>query len=79
MGPSLMELTGAEIVVRCLQEEGVDHVFGYPGGAVLYNHDALFQHDKVLQVPVRHEPAAVNHAAYPPRCTARWWGGASCL
>ena len=37
-----MEITGAEIIVRCLEEEGVKHVFGYPGGAVLYIYDALY-------------------------------------
>ena len=57
-----MELTGAEIVVRCLQEEGVEHVFGYPGGAVLYLYDELFKQDKVKHILVRHEQAAV-HAA----------------
>jgi acetolactate synthase-1/2/3 large subunit len=57
-----MELTGAEIAIRCLQEEGVEHVFGYPGGAVLHIYDALFQQDKVKHILVRHEQAAV-HAA----------------
>ena len=57
-----VELTGAEIVVRCLQEEGVEHVFGYPGGAVLYIYDALFNQDKVKHVLVRHEQGAA-HAA----------------
>ena len=38
-----MELTGAEITVRCLQEEGVEYVFGYPGGAVLFIYDELFK------------------------------------
>jgi len=57
-----MELTGAEITIRCLQEEGVEFVFGYPGGAVLHIYDALFQQDKVRHVLVRHEQAAV-HAA----------------
>jgi acetolactate synthase I/II/III large subunit len=57
-----MELTGAEIVVRCLQEEGVDCVFGYPGGAVLFIYDALFKQDKVKHVLVRHEQGAA-HAA----------------
>jgi acetolactate synthase-1/2/3 large subunit len=41
-----MEVTGAEIVVRCLAEEGVEHVFGYPGGAVLYIYDAIFKQDQ---------------------------------
>ncbi len=56
------EITGAEITVRCLQKEGVDHIFGYPGGAVLYIYDELFKQDKVKHVLVRHEQAAV-HAA----------------
>jgi len=57
-----MELTGAEILIRCLQEEGVDCVFGYPGGAVLFIYDALFKQDKVKHVLVRHEQGAA-HAA----------------
>jgi len=57
-----MELTGAEIVVRCLEEEGVEYVFGYPGGAVLFIYDELFKQDKVKHVLVRHEQGAV-HAA----------------
>jgi acetolactate synthase I/II/III large subunit len=55
-------LTGAEIVVRCLQAEGVEYVFGYPGGAVLFIYDELFKQDKVKHVLVRHEQGAV-HAA----------------
>jgi acetolactate synthase-1/2/3 large subunit len=57
-----MQLTGAEIVIRCLQEENVDFVFGYPGGSVLYIYDELFKQDKIKHVLVRHEQAAV-HAA----------------
>src|SRR5581483_5020557 len=57
-----MELTGAEIVLRCLQEEGVEYVFGYPGGAVLNIYDEFFKQDKVKHVLVRHEQGAV-HAA----------------
>ncbi len=57
-----VELTGAEIVIRCLQEEGVEYVFGYPGGAVLYIYDELFKQDKVKHVLVRHEQGAA-HAA----------------
>src|SRR5512140_1660001 len=56
------ELTGAEIVIRCLQAEGVDYVFGYPGGAVLWIYDELFKQDKVRHVLVRHEQGAA-HAA----------------
>ena len=57
-----MEMTGAEILVRCLQEEKVEHLFGYPGGAVLYIYDEIFKQDKVKHILVRHEQAAV-HAA----------------
>ncbi len=57
-----MQLTGAEIVIRCLQEEGVEHVFGYPGGAVLFIYDELFKQSKVKHILVRHEQGAV-HAA----------------
>ena len=56
------ELTGAEITVRCLQEEGVKHIFGYPGGAVLFIYDELFKQNKVKHILVRHEQAAI-HAA----------------
>src|SRR5258708_14019746 len=55
-------LTGAEIVLRCLQAEGVEVVFGYPGGAVLFIYDELFKQDKVKHVLVRHEQGAA-HAA----------------
>ncbi|MFN4329761.1 MAG: acetolactate synthase 3 catalytic subunit [Limnobacter sp.] len=57
-----MEYTGAEIVVKCLEQEGVKHVFGYPGGAVLYIYDAIFKQDGFEHILVRHEQAAV-HAA----------------
>ena len=57
-----MVLSGAEIVIRCLQEEKVEYVFGYPGGAVLYLYDALFQQEAIRHILVRHEQAAV-HAA----------------
>src|SRR5665647_1370929 len=57
-----MQLTGAEIVVRCLQEEGVEYLFGYPGGAVLFLYDELFKQNKVKHILVRHEQGAV-HAA----------------
>jgi acetolactate synthase-1/2/3 large subunit len=57
-----MQLTGAEIVIRCLHEEKVEYVFGYPGGSVLFIYDELFKQDKFKHVLVRHEQAAV-HAA----------------
>ncbi len=59
---SQQHLTGAEIVIRCLAEEKVEFVFGYPGGAVLNIYDEIFKQDKFKHVLVRHEQAAV-HAA----------------
>ncbi|NJM13234.1 MAG: biosynthetic-type acetolactate synthase large subunit, partial [Synechococcaceae cyanobacterium SM1_2_3] len=53
---------GAEILVRCLKEEEVEYLFGYPGGAVLHIYDALFAQDDIKHVLVRHEQAAL-HAA----------------
>ncbi|MBE2293545.1 MAG: biosynthetic-type acetolactate synthase large subunit [Phycisphaerales bacterium] len=55
-------ITGAEILVRCLKEEGIECMFGYPGGAVLHIYDALYSQDHIKHVLVRHEQAAV-HAA----------------
>src|SRR5574343_1331997 len=57
-----MMISGAEIVIRCLQEEKVEYLFGYPGGSVLFIYDELFKQDKVRHVLVRHEQAAI-HAA----------------
>ena len=57
-----MMISGAEIVIRCLQEEKVDCVFGYPGGSVLHIYDALFKQDQVRHILVRHEQGGV-HAA----------------
>jgi len=64
-----VELNGAEIVVRCLQAEGVEHVFGYPGGAVLYLYDELCKQDKVKHILVRHEQGAVHAADGYARAT----------
>jgi acetolactate synthase-1/2/3 large subunit len=55
-------LSGAEMVVRSLQEEGVEYIYGYPGGSVLHIYDALFQQEKVKHVLVRHEQAATHMA-----------------
>jgi acetolactate synthase-1/2/3 large subunit len=55
-------LSGGDILIRSLQEENVDHVFGYPGGAVLHIYDALFRQNKVKHVLVRHEQAATHMA-----------------
>ena len=57
-----LEMTGSDILVRSLAEEGVEHVFGYPGGSVLYIYDAIYKQDKFKHILVRHEQAAV-HAA----------------
>ncbi len=66
-----MELNGAEIVVRCLQEEGVDYVFGYPGGAVLHLYDELFKQSKVKHILVRHEQGAIHAADGYSRSTEK--------
>ena len=57
-----MELTGAQIFIECLKKEGVTHLFGYPGGAVLYIYDAIYQQDDIQHILARHEQGAV-HAA----------------
>lgn len=58
-----MQLTGAEIVVACLKEQGVDTVFGYPGGAILNVYDALYKHsDEITHILTSHEQGA-SHAA----------------
>ena len=59
-----MELSGAEILVHCLKDEGVEYLFGYPGGAVLHIYDALYNQEEVKHILVRHEQAA-THAAEP--------------
>ncbi len=55
-------MSGAEMVIKALQDQGVEHLFGYPGGAVLPIYDAMFHQDKVQHILVRHEQGAV-HAA----------------
>jgi acetolactate synthase-1/2/3 large subunit len=67
MGP----ITGAEIVVRCLQEEEVEYVFGYPGGAVLFIYDELFKQNKVKHILVRHEQGAIHAADGYSRSTEK--------
>jgi acetolactate synthase-1/2/3 large subunit len=66
-----VELTGAEIVVRFLHDEGVEHLFGYPGGAVLHIYDALYRQDKVKHILVRHEQAATHAADGYARSTGK--------
>ncbi|MDI4632386.1 acetolactate synthase 3 catalytic subunit [Pelomonas sp. V22] len=63
------EPNGSEILVRCLQAEGVRYLWGYPGGAVLYIYDALYKQDTIQHVLVRHEQAAVHAADGYARAT----------
>jgi acetolactate synthase-1/2/3 large subunit len=67
----MTEMTGAEMVMAALADQGVEHIFGYPGGAVLPIYDALFQQDKVRHVLVRHEQGAVHAAEGYARSTGK--------
>src|SRR6218665_2962687 len=64
-------LTGAEIVLRALADQGVDTIFGYPGGAVLPIYDALFQQNQIRHILVRHEQGAVHAAEGYARSTGK--------
>ncbi len=66
-----MELSGAEIIVQALKDEGVEFVFGYPGGAVLHIYDAIFQQEDVKHILVRHEQAATHAADGYARATGK--------
>ncbi len=66
-----MELTGSEIVIRALKEEGVEYVFGYPGGAVLHIYDALHAQNDIKHILVRHEQAATHAADGYARATGK--------
>lgn len=66
-----MMATGAEVVLRVLEEEGVDVIFGYPGGAVLPIYDALFKQKKIRHILVRHEQAATHAAEAYARSTGK--------
>jgi acetolactate synthase-1/2/3 large subunit len=65
------EMTGAEMVMAALADQGVEHLFGYPGGAVLPIYDALFQQQKVRHILVRHEQGAVHAAEGYARSTGK--------
>jgi acetolactate synthase-1/2/3 large subunit len=67
----IVELTGADIFAKCLQDEGVEYIFGYPGGAALHIYDALYRQDKVKHILVRHEQGAVHAADGYARSTGR--------
>ncbi len=65
------EMSGAEIVLKALADQGVEHVFGYPGGAVLPIYDEIFQQDKVRHILVRHEQGATHMAEGYARSTGK--------
>src|SRR4026207_2161211 len=65
------EMSGAEMVIEALADQGAEHLFGYPGGAVLPIYDALFQQDRVRHVLVRHEQGAVHAAEGYARSTGK--------
>lgn len=67
----MTEMTGAEMVIQALADQGVQHIFGYPGGAVLPIYDALFHQDKVQHILVRHEQGAVHAAEGYARSTGK--------
>ena len=64
-------MTGSQVVIQALVDQGVEHVFGYPGGAVLPIYDAIFQQDKVKHILVRHEQGAVHAAEGYARSTGK--------
>src|SRR6476646_6642665 len=66
-----LRMTGAEMVIRTLADQGVEHLFGYPGGAVLPIYDELFQQEKVAHVLVRQEGGAVHAAEGYARSTGK--------
>ena len=66
-----MELSGGEILVQCLKDEGVEFLFGYPGGAVLHIYDALYKQEEVKHILVRHEQAATHAADGYARATGK--------
>jgi len=66
-----VELNGAQIVIQSLKDEGVEYIFGYPGGAVLHLYDAIFQQDDVKHILVRHEQAATHAADGYARATGK--------
>ena len=66
-----MELSGGQIVVQCLKDEGVEYIFGYPGGAVLHLYDAIFHQTAVKHILVRHEQGATHAADAYARATGK--------
>ncbi|MFC3126346.1 acetolactate synthase 3 large subunit [Pseudoroseomonas globiformis] len=70
-GSEAQSMTGAEIVLRALKEQGVEVIFGYPGGAVLPIYDAIFNQNAIRHILVRHEQAAVHAAEGYARSTGK--------
>ncbi|MGE4250212.1 MAG: acetolactate synthase 3 large subunit [Parvibaculaceae bacterium] len=70
-GRSDEQMTGAEIILKALADQGVEHIFGYPGGAVLPIYDEIFQQDKVKHILVRHEQGATHAAEGYARSTGK--------
>jgi acetolactate synthase-1/2/3 large subunit len=71
LGTQAEEMSGAQMVIRALKDQGVTHIFGYPGGAVLPIYDALFQSEGIVHVLVRHEQGAVHAAEGYARSTGK--------
>jgi acetolactate synthase-1/2/3 large subunit len=71
VAPEAEMLSGGEMLVRALEEEGVEFIFGYPGGAVLHIYDALHKHSKIPHILVRHEQAATHAADGYSRSTGK--------
>jgi acetolactate synthase-1/2/3 large subunit len=69
--PDTLSLSGAEVLLRALKDQGVEVIFGYPGGAVLPIYDAIFQQNAIRHILVRHEQAAVHAAEGYARSTGR--------
>ncbi|MEC7371116.1 MAG: thiamine pyrophosphate-binding protein, partial [Pseudomonadota bacterium] len=67
----MKQMSGADLLIRSLQEEGVKYLFGYPGGAVLHIYDALFKQNQIKHFLVRHEQAATHMADGYARSTGR--------
>ena len=67
----VQQIPGAELLLKCLEEQNVEVIFGYPGGAVLPIYDALFKNNRIKHILVRHEQAAVHAAEGYARSTGR--------
>lgn len=68
-----MQLTGAEIVIECLKEQGVDTVFGYPGGTILNIYDELYKHaGEIRHVLTSHEQEPLTQLTVTPALPGRW-------